>query len=337
MTHAPPGGILPVGCKQLSVLRRMGDLGGARWVANPGDEGMAGVFRLSQVATPVMVEATSGRTMTLVPGDLFLASPGNREPVRWVTGGVPEGGLVPGDDYCLLAESGVVGKLLADSPSVSGGLAQVTYLGAVLGENGQSVRLKDFIARPPADVGDAGAPAYLVLGTSAEVGKTAAGLMLLRSLRERGHDDVVVLKATGTSSMAEVDLYRDFGAAQVFDCADFGVPATFPCGRPDAAEIFGPALDLCFSLPADAVLIECGGDFLDTCVPEFLQCLLARRSRPTTILAASDVAGAAGAKTALAAMGVVVKLITGPCTDTETARRRVETACGTAARNMRVL
>jgi hypothetical protein len=83
------------------------------------------------------------------------------------------------------------------------------------------------------------------------------------------------------------------------------------------------------------VLIECGGDFLGTCVPEFLQCLLPRRPRPTTILAAADPSGALGAKYGLERMGVTLDLITGPCTDTLTSRQRTETICGIPARSMR--
>jgi hypothetical protein len=92
---------------------------------------------------------------------------------------------------------------------------------------------------------------------------------------------------------------------------------------------------LCLSMPADAVLIECGGDFMGTCVPEFLQCLRPRRLRPTTILAAADTSGALGAKHALERMGVTLDLITGPCTDTLTARQRIQAMCGIPARSMR--
>lgn len=199
------------------------------------------------------------------------------------------------------------------------------------------LRLRDFSARAAPGAVDVGAPVYLVLGTSVEVGKTTAGLTLLRTLMRKGHESVVVLKATGTTSVTEAVLYSDFGAARVFDCLDFGIPTTFPCGRADAAEVFGQALDLCLSLPADAVLIECGGDFLGTCVPEFLQCLLPRRPRPTTTLAAPDPSSAHGAKYLLGRMGVTLDMITGPCTDTLTSRERTEGLCGIPARNMKSL
>ena len=188
--------------------------------------------------------------MTIVAGDIFLATPGYRESVRWTVGGVPAGGLVPGNKYWVLSESGVMGELTCETPAAKSHLGQAEYLGAVLDPNGHPLGLKDFTLRAAAGAADAEAPVYLVLGTSVEVGKTTAGLSLLRTLRASGHDQVVVLKATGTTSVSEAAIYRDFGAAQVFDCLDFGVPATFPCARPDAGDIFGQALDFCLSVPA---------------------------------------------------------------------------------------
>jgi hypothetical protein len=326
---------LPDRYKRLSVVRRVGELGRAPWRKVPGLEGCVGVFQFPQDATPIIVEADSGRSMTIVAGDIFLAAPGFRESVRWTVGGVPAGGLVPGRNYWVLAESGVMGDLDSQSTAAKSHLGQAKYLGAVCGPDGHELHLKDFALRAPPGVPDAGAPVYLVLGTSVEVGKTTAGLTLLRTLLDKGHEQVVVLKATGTTSITEAVLYRDFGAVDVFDCLDFGVPTTFPCRRLDAAEIFGEALDLCLSMPADAVLIECGGDFMGTCVPEFLQCLRPRRPKPTTVLAAADPSGALGAKQTLERMGITLDLITGPCTDTLTSRQRTEAITGVAARNMR--
>jgi hypothetical protein len=328
-------GTLPDRYKILSVLRRAGELGRARWRELPGFEGCIGVFQFPHDATPIIVEAVSGRSMAIVPGDIFLATPGYRESVRWTVGGVPEAGLMPRQDYWMLALSGVMGELDPQSQQAGTQLGRATYLGTVVDPNGNPLHLRDFAMRAAPGAMDAGAPVYLVLGTSVEVGKTTAGVTLLRTLRHQGHDQVVVLKATGTASVTEAAVYLDFGAAQVFDCADFGVPTTFPCQRPDAAAIFEPALDLCLSLPADAVLIECGGDFMGTCVPEFLRCLRPRRPRPMTILAAADPSGAFGAKQRLEQMGITLDLITGPCTDTPTARQRTEAISGTAARNMR--
>ena len=69
-------------------------------------------------------------------------------------------------------------------------------------------------------------------------------------------------------------------------------------------------------------------------VPAFLACLKARRTDPKIILAAADALGAMGAKQALAEIGLAISLITGPCTDTPTLRKRTEALCGIPAINM---
>ena len=93
-------------------------------------------------------------------------------------------------------------------------------------------------------------------------------------------------------------------------------------------------LDTCLAIPADAVLIECGGDVLGANVPAFLTRLVARRPMVRVILAASNLLAALGAKSVLAEMGLAATLITGPCTDTPTIERRTRDLCGIPAMNL---
>ena len=87
-------------------------------------------------------------------------------------------------------------------------------------------------------------------------------------------------------------------------------------------------------MPADAVLIECGGDMLGANVPVFLKRLKRRRSRAKVILAAADALGALAATRMLKEMRLTTSLITGPCTDTHALRQRTEALCGIPALNM---
>jgi hypothetical protein len=177
-------------------------------------------------------------------------------------------------------------------------------------------------------------PLYLILGTSSEVGKTTAGVAVLRALRLQGHATVLALKATGTPAFAELASYLDFGAAEAFDCIDFGFPTTYPVGRKEIAEYFFNALDFCLSVPADAVVVECAGDPVSANAPELLKCVKARRPDAKIILAAADALGAMGAKRALAEIGLEINLITGPCTDTAILREWTEALCGIPAINL---
>ena len=305
-----------------------------RYVAAPGLEGCVCALQLSLESPPIVVEAVSGRAMTLVPGDSFLATAGHRESTRWVVGGISKRGLVPGNYYWVLAESGVVGDLASGTSRAKSHLGQAKFLGTVVGDDGRTVTIRQF-AEPAADRRrDHGAPVFLTLGTSAEVGKTTAGVTVLRTLLDNGHANVIALKATGTSGLTEIMTYQDYGAAQVFDCVDFGLPTTYPSNRKGIDRIFDKALDTCLSIPADAVLIECGGDMLGANVPVFLKRLKRRRSRVKVILAAADAIGALGGTRMLRGLGLTVDLITGPCTDTLTLRQRTQTLCRTPAMNM---
>jgi hypothetical protein len=320
--------------KATSALRRLSLPASIRYVETPGLEGHACVFELDDSAAPIIVESISGRAMSLAPGDFFLATPGYRESTRWVVGSVPAGGLVPGSKYWILSESGAMGDLIGDSPLKKNHLGQGIYRGAVVDEHGERLSLAGSAIPATNATADHGAPLFLVLGTSAEVGKTTAGISILRALRHKGHSAITVMKATGTSAVTELLRYQDFGATQVFDCVDFGLPTTYPSGRENMDVFFDRALDTLLSIPSDAVLVECGGDILGANVPVFLERLARRRSEIRIILAAADALGALGAKHVLANVGLSISLITGPSTDTPTLQQRTQALCGISASNL---
>jgi hypothetical protein len=328
------GGTLGTDLKVTSVLRRIPPLGRIDTYKGRGLEGHVCAFELARDGSPVEVEAPSGRYMLLAPGDVFLATPGYRESTRWTVGKIPKGGLKPGGTYWVLANSGVLGELVGDSPLEKFHLGKATYLGVVRDSAGKALTLEQFAEQPAAGAVDRGAPVYLLVGTSAEVGKTTAGLAVLQALRQKGSATVVALKATGTGSVGEIATYLDFGAAYAFDCIDFGLPTTYPSGRAGIDRVFERALDTCLSIEADAVLVECGGDLLGANVPAFLECLKRRRPNATIILAAADALGALGGKSVLADIGLVPKLITGPCTDTPTLQQRTQALTGIPTVNM---
>jgi hypothetical protein len=324
------GGSLPANVKRTSALRRVPSLDAIRFRSEFGNEGDVCAFELPYGAVPLMVESETGRAMTIAPGDAFLATPGHRAATRSVSGRIPAGGLVPGDLYWVLSASGVVGELVGELPFDEGYIGRVRYLGVVYGDHGDGLNIRQFAVTGPTGT-DRNAPLYLIVGTSGNAGKTTAGVAVLRALRLQGHRTVIAFKATGGCTVSEIASYLDFGATQAFDCLDFGLPGSYPVGRKGIREFFDNALDICLSLPADAVVVECGGDLFGANVPEFLACLKTRRSDLKIILAASDTLGALGAKQVLAEIGLAINLITGPCTDTPAMRERTQALCGTPA------
>src|SRR5262249_10986468 len=160
-------------------------------------------------------------------------------------------GLVPGNTYWVLSESGVVGELVGDSPIKKNHLGQVRYSGVVVDDADEVLSIGRYAVQVEDGVADCGSPVLLILGTSAEVGKTTAGISLLRALRHKGRAAIAALKATGTSSLTEILRYQDFGATHVFDCVDFGLPTTYPSGREGIDVVFERALDATLSIASD--------------------------------------------------------------------------------------
>jgi hypothetical protein len=104
---------LPANVKRASALRRVPQLDSIHLRSTPGSEGDVCAFELPCDGSPITVESPTGRLMTIVPGDVFLATPGYRAARRLVVGRIPDGGLVPGNSYWVLSESGVVGELIS--------------------------------------------------------------------------------------------------------------------------------------------------------------------------------------------------------------------------------
>jgi hypothetical protein len=325
---------LPPRVKITSVLRRAALPRPLHYVNAPGLEGHVCAFQLPSTSAPILVEAVSGRMQTLVPGDVFLGTPGHRESNIVLVGGVPEGGLTPGQTYSVISESGVVGQLITGTQLAKRFLSEATYLGIIIDDDRQPLALRQFAEPAVSAFVDHGATLALIVGTGPEVGKTTAGLGLLRTYLAKGHASVLVLKATGTSSFAEIANYQDYGAAHVFDCVDFGLPTTYPSERKDMDGFFDQAIETCLAMPADAVLIECGGDMLAANIPVFLQRLKQWRSEAKVVLAAADPLGALGGSQMLRDIGLPVNLITGPCTDTPASQQRTQSLCKATAMNM---
>ena len=129
----------------------------------------------------------------VVPGDVFLGTPGIEESNRILVGGVPTRGLVPGKD--LLGARRMRRRRRPDRRHAA--RQDISRSGAI-SRSGRRRRRPHHddaavrhTARPPfAPITDA--PLLLIVGTSAEVGKTTAGLAVLRALRKNGYRSVVV-------------------------------------------------------------------------------------------------------------------------------------------------
>src|SRR3954447_13220682 len=164
-------GGLPADVKRCSALRRVPHLNRTSLRAVRGVEGDVCAFELSGEAHPITVESPSGRLMAIAPGEVFLATPGCRESTRWVSGRIPDGGLVPEHEYWVLADCGIVGEPVGEPPCEQGHFGRVRYLGVVCRDPEKVTSIREF-AVTSCGRSDRGTPVYLVLGTSGNSGKT---------------------------------------------------------------------------------------------------------------------------------------------------------------------
>ena len=232
------GDTLGTDLKTTSVLRRVPPLTRIEPYAGRGLEGHVCAFELARDGSPIEVEAASGRWMVR-PAMSFWAPPAtaSRHAGRSARS---KRRTQAGQELSVLSHSGVIGELVGDSPlgTISSGQSPVSGLGR--DSRNKALSIGQFAERPVIGAPDHGAPVYVMVGTSAEVGKSTAGLAILQSLRQQGRAVVVALKATGTGSVGEIATYLDFGAAHAFDCVDFGLPTTYPSA--------GPASSACSSV-----------------------------------------------------------------------------------------
>src|SRR5712671_6448423 len=154
------GGSLPVSIKRTSVLRRVPPQQLIQLQSTCGSEGDVCAFELLRDSLPITVESPTGRVMGIGPGGVFLATPGYREARRWAVGTIPNGGLVQGNDYWVLSESGVVGELISQSRLKMDHLGRVHYIGAVCGDGGETLNIRQFGVKNSGGT-DCNAPVYL--------------------------------------------------------------------------------------------------------------------------------------------------------------------------------
>jgi len=256
------------------------------------------------------LELRSGRKARLVPGDLVIGVLGNRAALRGFCGRVPAE-LRCGDTLQLLNQGGVVG--IADG--VHAGLGAPIDL-EVLGtpvRDGTPLRLQDYALAgreaPPDDL----PPVLMIVGTCMHAGKTTAAAVITRYLRGRG---LVVHagKVTGVASIGDLLMFADNGANKTLSFLDCGLPST--CYRDDIAQVAWTLLSHLADESPDLIVLEMGDGLLgEYGVEAVLEDPHLSRAISGVVLAANDTVGAVAAAERLAAVGLDVRVVVGPATD----------------------
>ena len=136
------------------------------------------------------------------------------------------------------------------------------------------------------------APVVLVLGTSAEVGKTTSAAAIIRALKAEGRE-VGATKFSGTGRMRDIRALADIGALPWLDFPDVGLATTYT-----SPERFIPAIYTLFNLVnsgrPEVIVAEAGGDPIEANVSTFLADKNLMEHVRTAVIVAGDVMGMMG-------------------------------------------
>jgi len=270
----------------LGSVTRLADLGPLplEHRAVPSDGWAFGDYVVSEVTrVPTGMgggfELPDGRIVAPMKGDLLVGALSRRFATLEATGSfeaVGEDGVMH-----LLTEAGCFGALTSRS-RFSPALIEVSYRGHVT-RDGEGVNMRDSAL---AGTGDAfRIPVLLLVGTSMSAGKTHAGRVAVRALKELGHQ-VVAGKLTGAGRRRDVLALGDAGADHLVDFMEAGLPTTV-CAPELYREAVGALLSSVASLHATVAVIEAGASPLEPYNGATLADMLEPNIR-YTILCASD-------------------------------------------------
>ncbi|CUS34507.1 P-loop NTPase family protein [Candidatus Nitrospira nitrificans] len=296
------------------------------------------VCRVEVAAFPhSVIEDTSGRLQSLFPGDILLTTVANRESTRWNVGKIPEDDVYKaGRQLSILSVQGIIGELTETACDHQEYETRVSVLGVAIRDNYLTVNISDYALTPLEYGGPTQLPlTILITGSSAEAGKTTAAINIMRRLIREGHS-VTALKATGTASMIEREIYADAGASRVIDPIDFGLATTYyaPSDGDLIKSRFLGCLYYISKLNCSSLIVECGGDPIGANVPLFLTALRECGGPQFHVSSASDCLAALGLKALFQTINLQVNLFCGRCTDTTLLKNRTMILTGIPALNL---
>ena len=291
----------------------------------PRERWQRGDYVVGEVtATPGLrqVELPCGRMAEVMAGDLVIGAWGRRMATLEAVGDWQAIGADGG--FHLLTSGGLMGRLVSRSPYVRAPVSLV-YRGHVH-VDGRSLRMDDCLG--PAPPAGFTIPVVLIVGTSMSAGKTTAGRIVIRQLKQAGLI-VIGAKLTGAARYRDALSFQDAGADRIFDFVAMGLPSTV-C----PADLFKDRLQALLAriarCRADVLVAEAGASPLEPYNGLTAMELLGPQVR-CTILCASDPYAVMGVATAFACQP---DLIAGGAANTSAAIDLVKRLTGREALNL---
>lgn len=217
--------------------------------------GDVAIFRVLKIGKHKAIQGDTGKNYYLFPGDLIMATFGNRYASNQFEGYVPEGYQ---EEYHMLGQGGVVGKVSSMHAKMEAHGVTTLKLVGYATSGGSQVINTQYLTDKRVTFEPNRHRNYkiiLSLGASMDSGKTTSAAYLCRGLRNAGKT-VAFIKLTGTVYSKDKRYVKDCGAHKVVDFSNLGFPSTYMYEMQEILDIFEGLSRQVEEIKPDYVVVE---------------------------------------------------------------------------------
>lgn len=250
----------------------------------------------------------NGRLGKVVKGDIFPGVLGSRKAVVEFAGYIPTDVNV-GDELYLVCESGLIGQISGIYESW-GKPMKVKIIGGIVDEDENQLNLKNYSL--PKIKNNNNVPIVAFIGTRMDCGKTTMACKITLGLKNAGKK-IVSIKPTGVAFSQDLYKLKEYGAIQVLDFVDMGLPSTCNGNNKEIILATQNLINHAKSYDPDLILMEFGDSLLGAYhVNDILHYEPIKKHIKFVILAANDLLGIKGAIEILDENKLKIDFVTGP-------------------------
>ncbi len=214
-----------------------------------------------------------GTKVRIHRGDYLIGVFGIRQSGTSISGDIPSQGFETrkGAEFQILSSSTIVGyaRRVPSRIHKENKPIELRLEAIVANEEGIVRNIRDLTPYNIADNYRGNTPIVLVLGSSAECGKTTTASALIKGFVERGLS-VAACKTNGSGNIRDKYSMWDAGAQFYLDFVDFGLVTTYSLPPEEYLRVIKGLLMEAERAEPDVFILECGGDVMWGSIPPLL-------------------------------------------------------------------
>ncbi|WP_457618483.1 hypothetical protein [Lutibacter sp.] len=218
--------------------------------------GDVAIFRVKKIGKHTRIQSTSGNNKYILPGDLIMATFGNRYATEQMEGFVPDSYH---NTYHILGQGGAIGILKNMHLKFElVGPTSLSLVGYVVNESGGVINTKYLNKETTTCKSiplNTNPKVILSLGTSMDSGKTTSAAFLARGLK-LARKKTAYIKLTGTVYTKDKNMVRDYGANISLDFSFFGFPSTYMCSTEEIINLYQHLIEQVKPYNPEYIIVE---------------------------------------------------------------------------------